>query len=59
MVPSAVARHLQRMAHNALQRILDGDDAVVFPFLSLVTLTLAFELDIQAHPSEGPNTSSV
>jgi len=27
--------------------------------LSLVTLTLTFDLDIQTRPSEGPNTSSL
>jgi len=37
MVPSA-ARILQRTAH-ALQCIVNGDDAAVFPVLSLVTLT--------------------
>jgi len=43
MVPSVVARHLQRMAH-ALQCIVNGNDSEVFPVLSLVTLT--FDLDI-------------
>jgi len=43
MVPSVVARHLQRMAH-ALQCIVTGDDSAVYPVLSLVTLT--FDLDI-------------
>jgi len=35
IVPSA-GRHLQHTAH-ALQRIVDGNDAAVFPVLSLVT----------------------
>jgi len=56
MVPSPAARHLQRTAHP-LQRIVNGDDAAVFPVLSLVTLT--FDLNIQTRPSEGPNTSSL
>jgi len=54
MVLSATARHLQRTVH-ALQCIVDGDDAAVFPALSLAILTF----DIQTCPSEGPNTSSM
>jgi len=55
MVPSVADRYLQRTAH-ALQCIVNGDDATVFPVLSLVTLT--FDLDIQTCQNEGPNTSS-
>ena len=48
--------HLQHTAH-ALQRIINGDDAAVFPVLSLVTLV--YDLDIQTRLSKGPNTSSM
>jgi len=54
-VPSA-SRHLWRTAH-ALQCIVNGDHATVFPVLSMVTLT--FDLGIQSHLSERPNASSV
>jgi len=51
MVSSAVdARCLQR-AHTI--RMLSGVTGVLSAFLSLVTL--AFDLDIQTYPSEGPN----
>jgi len=53
MVPSPVAP-LLHMVHT-LQCIVNGDDATVFPLLSLETLT--FDLDIQTHPSEGSNAS--
>jgi len=56
MVSSAAVRNLQHTAH-ALQCIVNGDDAAVFPVLSLTTLT--FDLDIQTRPIEGPNTSSL
>ena len=52
MVLSPAACGLQRTAHT-LQCIVNGDDSVVFPVLSLMTLT--FDLDIQTRPSEGPN----
>ena len=48
--------HLQHTVH-ALQCIVNGDDAAVFPVSSLVTLT--FDLDIQTGPSDGPNPASV
>jgi len=56
MVPSAAAHHLQCTVHT-LQCTVNGDDAAVFPALSLVTLT--FDLDIHTPLSEGPNTSSL
>jgi len=58
MVSSAAVRNLQRTAH-ALQCLVNGDDAAVFPVMSLVTLTFAFDLDIQTRPTERPSTSSV
>jgi len=55
MVPSAAARrHLQRARSISSLQVADGSAERV---LSLVTLT--FDLDLQTHPSEGPNTSSL
>jgi len=44
-------------AYGVRRTPYNGDDAAVFPFLSLVTLT--FDLDISTRPSQGPNTSSL
>jgi len=38
---------------DTLQCTVNGDDSAVFHFLSLVTMTLDF--DIQTRPSEGPH----
>jgi len=48
MVPSPAGRHLHRTVH-ALECIVNGDDAAVFPVLSLVTMT--FDFNIQIRPS--------
>jgi len=56
MVLSAAARYLECMAHGA-QCIVNGNDATVFPFLSLGTVT--FDLGIQTRPGAVPNTSSL
>jgi len=56
MLLSAAACYLECTAHG-IQYNVNGNDAAVFPFLSLVTVT--FDLGIQTRPGAVPNTSSL